>query len=147
VRGRRRSAELLEGVRKVPSEHRGLATMAESPTPRLPRRPEPLTASEGRLERLCRETFLSLWSYPGICKDQGAGGGRPGGKEVCDLLVVFERDIIIFSDKTCGFPPTEDLALAWSRWYHRAVVRSARQLRGAERWILQHPARLKVRHE
>lgn len=77
-----------------------------------------------------------------MCKDQGSGGGRHGGKEVCDLLVVFEEHVIIFSDKTCDFPASGDLDLDWRRWYNRAVVRSVKQLRGAERWIRNFPDRL-----
>lgn len=108
----------------------------------LPPRPEPLSESEGRLQALCAATFLRLWSYPGVYRDQGSAGGRHGGKEVCDLLVVFENHVIIFSDKTCAFPPSAELQISWRRWYDRAIRRSAKQLRGAERWIRAHPDRL-----
>ena len=124
-----------------------MTTPAGSPKRRLPERPDGLTDSEGRLERLCRETFLTLWSYPGVCKDQGTGGGRTGSKEVCDLLVVFENDIIIFSDKNCAYPSSGNAELDWSRWHDRAITRSAKQLRGAERWILEHPDRLFIDRE
>jgi hypothetical protein len=53
--------------------------------------------------------------------------------EIADLLVVFESDVIIFSDKDCEFPDTDDPDLDWARWYRRAIVASARQLWGAER--------------
>ncbi|MEQ9399904.1 MAG: SEC-C metal-binding domain-containing protein [Longimicrobiales bacterium] len=115
---------------------------ADEKTRRLPPRPEPLTESERRLHSLGRGTFLSLWSYPGVFKDQGSGGGRTGGKEICDLLVVFERDVLIFSDKTCAFPATGDLDLDWRRWYDRAITKSARQVKGAERWLRDHPDRV-----
>lgn len=108
----------------------------------LPPRPPPLSPSEHRLQVLSDRTFLRLWSYPGICKDQGSGGGGGGGKEVCDLLVVFEEHVIIFSDKTCDFRVTADLSLDWRRWYARAISHSAKQLRGAERWIRTFPDRL-----
>ena len=116
-----------------------MTTSAYAP---LPPRLDALTPSEHRLQRLCADSFLTLWSYPGVFKDQGSGEGRAGGKEVCDLLVVFEEHIIVFSDKTCEFPDTGDLLLDWSRWYRKAIVRSAKQLRGAERWIRSHPERL-----
>lgn len=81
---------------------------------------------------------MSLWSYPGICRDQGVGGG----KEVCDLLVVFEDHVIIFSDKLCVFPASGELRLDWRRWYDRAIAHSSKQLKGAERWIRDYPSRL-----
>ena len=64
------------------------------------------------------------------------------GKEICDLLVVFENNIIIFSDKHCEFPNSGNLDLDWPRWYRRAIEKSARQLWGAERWIRDHPERV-----
>ena len=100
-----------------------------------------ITPAEKYLKRLCDHTFLSLWSYSGVCRDQG--GGKTGyGKEVCDLLVVFEEHIIIFSDKDCEFPNTGNLEVDWSRWFRRAVLKSAKQIWGAERWIRSHPDRL-----
>jgi len=84
---------------------------------------------------------LSLWSYPGIYRDQGTSKTREG-KEVCDLLVVFQDHIIIFSDKDCEFPDTGNLELDWNRWFRRAVQKSAEQVWGAERWIKSHPDRL-----
>lgn len=68
-----------------------------------------VTDAERYLNRLCDRTFLSLWAYPGIFRDQG------GGQEICDLLVVFGDDIIIFSDKDCEFPDSGNLDRDWSR--------------------------------
>ena len=99
-----------------------------------------VTPSEGYLQELCKRTFLSLWSYPNPHRDQG--GGNHDGKEICDLLVVFENNVIIFSDKHCQFPSSGNLHLDWSRWYRRAIQASARQLWGAERWIRDHPDRV-----
>ena len=101
---------------------------------------DPVTLSEGYLRKLCKRTFLSLWSYPNPFRDQA--GSAQDGKEVCDLLVVFENEVIIFSDKHCEFPNSADLDLDWARWYRRAVEKSARQLWGAERWIRTHPDRV-----
>src|SRR5512146_3000057 len=99
------------------------------------------TATERSLKRLAERSFLSLWSYAGIYRDQGIASGRDG-KEVCDLLVVFHPHILIFSDKECRFPESGDLPLRWRRWFRRAVLESAREVWGAERWISQHPDRL-----
>ncbi len=101
-----------------------------------------ITTAERHLKRLCDHSFLSLWSYPGVYRDQGRAGGRGDGKELCDLLVVFEGHILIFSDKDCAFPDTGDRDLDWSRWYRRAVESSAKQVWGAERWIKEHPDRI-----
>ena len=105
-------------------------------------RTDGITPAERYLKRLCDRSFLSLWSYPGVYRDQGHGGKGGDGKEVCDLLVVFQNHVIIFSDKDCAFPETGNLELDWSRWYKRAVQKSAEQIWGAERWIKTFPGRL-----
>ena len=99
------------------------------------------TPSEKYLAGLCNRAFLSLWSYPNVFRDQGIGKNGEG-KEVCDLLVVFGNDIILFSDKSCEFPSSGHLATDWSRWFKRAIERSAKQLYGGQRWIREHPERL-----
>ena len=57
------------------------------------------TAAERYLKKLCDRSFLSLWSYSGVYRDQGKVGKAGDGKEICDLLVVFQNHILIFSDK------------------------------------------------
>ena len=101
------------------------------------------TPSERYLKRLCDRTFLSLWSYPGLFRDQGNQRGGDG-KEVCDLIVVFGDQIILFSDKDCAFPHSGSLQTRWSRWFRKAVLKSAEQVWGAERWIVNYPDRLFV---
>lgn len=100
----------------------------------------PTTESERYLTRLCRQSFLRLWSWPNVYRDERSNGTV--SKEICDLLVVFDKHIIIFSDKDCEFPDTGRLELDWSRWFKKAVVKSAQQVWGAERWIQQHPDRI-----
>lgn len=95
---------------------------------------EPATPAERYLQEMCRKTFLSLWSYPGLFKSPG--------DELCDLLVVFGNDIIIFSDKYCKFPNTDNLEKDWERWFKRAIHKSAKQAWGAERWIKNFPGRI-----
>lgn len=99
-------------------------------------RSDGVTSAERYLKKLCERSFLSMWSYAGVFNDKGAG------QEVCDLLVVFDNHIIIFSDKDCEFPNTGDTELDWKRWYKKAIKKSADQVYGAERWILTHPDRL-----
>jgi hypothetical protein len=101
-----------------------------------------ITGSERYLNRLCERAFLSLWTYPAVFRDQGKKTASGDGKEVCDLLVVFGRHILLFSDKDCAFPVSGDMRLDWSRWFRKAVMDSARQIWGAERWIRMYPERL-----
>ncbi len=96
----------------------------------------PITLSERYLETLSARSFLSLWSYPRIFRDQH------NGKEICDLLVVFSDNVIIFSDKHCSYKDTGRPSIDWTRWYGKAIADSARQIWGAERWIKQNPQRL-----
>jgi len=110
-------------------------------------RSEGITPAEKYLKKLCDKSFLSLWSYSGIYRDQGQTSSQRVGKEVCDLLVVFENHIVIFSDKYCEVPRTGNLDLDWSRWFRKAVQDSARQVWGAERWIRTHPDRLYLDRE
>jgi hypothetical protein len=77
-----------------------------------------------------------------VFRDQGRSNGKGDGKEVCDLLVVFENHVIIFSDKQCSFFDSGDLQVEWRRWYKRAILKSAQQVWGAERWIREFPSRL-----
>ena len=90
-----------------------------------------ITPSEQYLSRLCERSFLSLWSYPNLYSEKG--------KELCDLLVICGDDLIIFSDKNCGFPNTGNLTLDWSRWFRKAVSKSASQVWGAEKQLKKFP--------
>src|SRR5579862_4403682 len=104
-------------------------------------RAQGVTPAERYLQRLCEYSFLSLWSYPRVFRDQKTGG-KGDGKELCDLLVVFADDVLIFSDKSSAFPATGDIRLDWSRWFRRAVAKAAEQGWGAERWLREHPDRV-----
>ena len=98
------------------------------------------TPTERFLASLCERSFLGLWCYPNVFRDQGKTGSGDG-KEVCDVLVAFREHLILFSDKNCAFPDGE-ISLAWRRWYKRAVYEAAKQLYGAERWITKYPDRI-----
>jgi hypothetical protein len=100
-----------------------------------------VTPSERYLNSLCEISFLSLWSYPGVYRDQKVGG-KGDGKELCDMVVVFDNHVLIFSDKHHSFTESEDLDLDWQRWYRQAIHSSALQAWGAERWLKEHPDRI-----
>lgn len=98
------------------------------------------TGSERYLAKLAEKSFLNLWSYPNLFRDQKQSGSGDG-KELCDLLVVCGRHIVIFSEKTIAWPSGE-LEIAWSRWVKTAVRHAAKQAKGAERWITEYPDRI-----
>jgi hypothetical protein len=100
------------------------------------------TPSERALANLARKAFLSLWSYPNVFTDEGRANGKGDGKELCDLLVVFGNDVLLFSDKDCAFRGDIDVSVAWPRWYRSAIDKSARQLAGAEKFLKNYPKRV-----
>ncbi|MFI5108217.1 MAG: hypothetical protein ACHP78_05165 [Terriglobales bacterium] len=75
---------------------------------------------------VCRQSFLSLWSYMNPRT-------KPFGKELCDVLVVCEPDIIIFSVKQTTLGSSGDSMVDARRWRRRAVDASSAQIYGAER--------------
>lgn len=99
------------------------------------------TPSERYLAKVADRSFLNLWSYPNTFIDKRVRG-KGDGKELCDLLVVCGDHILIFSDKTVGWPGGDNTTLAWKRWFKRAILKSVDQIRGAERWITQFPGRI-----
>lgn len=98
---------------------------------------EGVTKSERYLAKLADKSFLNLWSYPSPFRYKKQAD-KGDGKELCDLLVVCGRHIIIFSEKTIGWP-SGDLSTAWCRWAREALKISANQAKGAERWITEFP--------
>ena len=100
------------------------------------------TESEEYLYRLGQKAFLSLWAHPNVYTDEAKKPGKGAGKELCDLLVVFGDDVIIFSDKHVNFKSTGNLQVDWKRWYRRAIEKSMHQLFGARAWIERYPTRL-----
>lgn len=103
-------------------------------------RSEGLTDSERYLAKLADDTFLNLWSYPNPYRSQKLGGNGDG-KELCDLLVVCDPHVLIFSDKQVRWTD-KPVDVAWSRWARGAIQDAAKQLKGAERWINEFPDRL-----
>ena len=87
------------------------------------------TTTEKFLSELCESTFLSMWSYPNVFRSTGKNS-EP--RELCDLMVVFGNHIILFSDKEISYPTTVDDQTNWTRWFRKAVYKSAKQL-----WVNQ----------
>jgi hypothetical protein len=85
----------------------------------------PLNPAEDFATRVCLRSCLSLWCY--------SNPRGKGGKELCDVLVVFEPHVIIISVK--DIPLKQDTYTEWQRWQRRAVEESVKQLYGADRWL------------
>jgi hypothetical protein len=99
------------------------------------------TPTERHLAKLADRTFLNLWSYPNVFIDKRSAPTAQG-QELCDLLVVCDPYVLVFSDKHVAWQGDEKLSLSWKRWYKRAIAHSVRQIRGAQRWIDTYPDRI-----
>jgi hypothetical protein len=94
----------------------------------------PVNASEAFVHYLCTGTFLSLYSI-----------GNPflkKGKELCDILVICDPDLLIWSVKHCDLADADSVTHL-RRWQKRAVSSSAKQIYGAER-ILEGASKVPV---
>jgi len=83
----------------------------------------PVTASEAFVTKLCSRAFLLPWTEPNPIKAPG--------KELCDVLVVCDPDVIIFSVREIRLQA--DAEVGAERWRRRAIDASVNQLYGAER--------------
>lgn len=90
----------------------------------------PVNTTEKNLLDLCDFAFLKLWSFPNPYKKLG--------KELCDVLVIFDNNIIIFSVKNIKYNENKGLD-GWQRWKRKAIDESIDQINGAEKWIKKHP--------
>lgn len=97
--------------------------------------------SERALTRLCHRSFLRLWSQTNVFTDEGFKDGNGPTKELCDALVVFGDDVLVFSDKHIAFQADRHINVAWPRWYKRAIRDSCKQLQGARSWLQRFPDR------
>jgi len=68
--------------------------------------------SEKYVYWICEKSFLSLWSYLNPI--------RRDGKEVCDILVVSEPYVLIFSVEI-EIKPSGDEIVGKQRWIKRAI--------------------------
>lgn len=89
---------------------------------------ETLNEAEEFVYAICRKSFLSLWSYANP-------RGKESGKELCDILVVCEPDIVIFSVKDIRMTDSGDPAVDRQRWRKKAIEESCKQIYGAERYL------------
>jgi len=87
------------------------------------------TRTEQYLSHLCDCTFLKAWSYSNPCKADG--------KELCDLIAVFENNVFLFFDRESRkFDQEGDVLLTWERWKKEAITKQIRTAAGAKRYVL-----------
>lgn len=86
-----------------------------------------MTPSEKFVSELCKSSFLPFWSFP--------NPKNKGDKELCDILVICDPDIIIISVKDINIKRSGSLETDFKRWYDRAIKSSVNQIHGAERVI------------
>jgi hypothetical protein len=85
-----------------------------------------MNRSERYVYSLARNSALSLWSYANPINGQT-------GTELCDVLVMFDQDIVVISVKEIDLAGNSDVDL--QRWRRKAIDKSVKQIYGAERWL------------
>lgn len=88
---------------------------------------KPVNDSEEFVYQVCHKSFLSLWSY--------ANPRGKNSKELCDILIVCEPDIIIISVKDIKLTDSGNIEVDWQRWLRKAIKGSVDQIYGAEKRI------------
>jgi hypothetical protein len=87
------------------------------------------TRTEQFLSQLCDRTFLKAWSFSNPYKADG--------KELCDLIAVFENNVFLFFDRESRkFDKADDVLLTWERWKKEAITKQIKTAAGASRYIL-----------
>ena len=86
-----------------------------------------MTKSEKFVAALCEMSFLPFWSFPSPIGKKG--------NELCDLLVVCQNIIIIFSVKDIAPSKHEDETVVYKRWVKKAITESISQIFGAEKYL------------
>lgn len=85
-----------------------------------------MTPSEMFVADLCTRSFMAPWVHP-------SPKGR-SGNELCDCLMVCGPHVVIISVKDIKYRATGD-GVGAKRWHREAVEKSAKQIKGAERFL------------
>lgn len=86
-----------------------------------------MTPSETFVADLCKKSFLPFWSFPNPLQKKN--------KELCDVLIVCDNDIIIISVKDIKISCHSDEGVQYERWQKKAILSSIDQIYGAERFL------------
>lgn len=76
---------------------------------------------EDAVNELANNTYLKYWCYPSP-KDEN--GDR---KEICDLLIIFQKTVLIVSVKNYNFSGN------YKRYFRSTINKAVSQVQGAER--------------
>jgi len=87
-----------------------------------------MTPSETFVSELCEKSFLPFWSFPNPLQKKN--------KELCDVLIVCNNNIIIISIKDIKISGHSDQQIQYERWQKKAIRSSIDQIYGAERFLL-----------
>lgn len=97
------------------------------------------TQTEQLLHQLAKNSFFDLWCF--------MNPNQSTGKELCDLLVFFENEVILFFDRESKkFDNNNDIDLNWKRWKKKVIDRQISTARGAKKHILSFPDRVFFDH-
>ena len=93
------------------------------------RKQQGFTPTEELLSRLCENTFFGMFSYPNPVREDG--------KELCDLIAVFDDHVFIFFDRESRKMDNVEkyMSVRWNRWKKEVIDRQIKALGGAERYI------------
>lgn len=89
---------------------------------------------EGFVNNIAFHSFLEYWCYPSPKDELG------DKKEICDLLILFESNLVIVSVKNYKF---NDL---YSRYFKQTIEKAAKQIYGAERKLLRSNRDIIIKH-
>lgn len=92
-----------------------------------------VTRTEILLAKLCDNVFLKAWAFPNPFKKDG--------KELCDVIAVFEDHVFIFFDRESKKFENEtgDVDIQWGRWQKEAIEKQVKTAGGAKRYIQEYP--------
>lgn len=86
------------------------------------------------VNEIANRSFLEYWCYPSPKDECG------DKKEICDLLILFDNNLIIISVKNYEF---KDL---YSRYFSRTIDKAVKQVYGAERKLLNKERDVYIKH-
>lgn len=89
-----------------------------------------LTRTEEIVAALCQNSFLRLWSYPNVYKDDA--------HEFCDVIAIFNNVVFIFfvrEKKLEDIRNAPDPSIPWKRWRRGTIDRQIATAHGAERYL------------
>lgn len=94
------------------------------------------TKSEKNIIDIIRNSFCNYWTISNPYKIKG--------QELCDALIIFKNNILIFSDKERNFQEKEfstDWEIIQKKWknFYKSLRHSKNQLKQAKDWILSNP--------